>query len=704
MTPETDFSSVLISTLTKQLIPVNNNKILNMLILICNKEIKNVLGYFIETPFGYTYTEIFSFMKGLFREILRYIFRKKNEERLMINNVEKPIEKDYSLMTKISLDNITMNELFRYIIKNASYDVDYNNRTMSCLSLSQVEITEIYRNIIISYEGCKIKLNNLEFKYIKENNEVMLQSVSGLNNNISFIDLLTDEYSVPIRKYFDKFDQNILNDLQLHPITNEKLTYYVNNNSEFRKSQIYLIFLEIVDLFNLSKKNLGRSFHEFAIVHFLLASANGKYLYSISGTEYVIVMNNKKFYINKEKSAKISNSAYLSKPLYTNVYDICNYSIIREMFSEKYLQIDTKTTETLSFRIEFSEKEISETEYSERELSIVLEQFIKSLAIVSSKSKVKIYSIGYEETITRTDTTNPLYTEFQQKLNLLKEQEKKEFLSNEEVPASTILIEKKNKSIKQVFCNETSRNIETLYLNKKSKIKLTKSLNMFRNNKKRMIELGLPNKLGIMLHGMPGTGKSTVVLSCATYLSKDIYYVQLNTISSNQELLDIFNYVMKNCVNGGIIVFEDIDCASPIVLKRDYRTEDISSENSAEETASDSAIESVYSTDNNNKLTLDFLLNLLQGSLQQDNTCFIMTTNHLDKLDPALIRAGRIDCLIEMSYCDRDMFNDIYKNFIGRNIPNKSFKKNITPAEFIFHVKDYDETNDDDEILDKFIC
>lgn len=83
----------------------------------------------------------------------------------------------------------------------------------------------------------------------------------------------------------------------------------------------------------------------------------------------------------------------------------------------------------------------------------------------------------------------------------------------------------------------------------------------------------------------------------------------------------------------------------------------------------------------------------LIGTLTQDGTTFIVTTNHLNKLDPAFYRDGRFDVKIEMKKCDRYQIQKIYEKFIKRklkdDILNKIPEDVYTPANIIFHLKDY---------------
>ena len=94
--------------------------------------------------------------------------------------------------------------------------------------------------------------------------------------------------------------------------------------------------------------------------------------------------------------------------------------------------------------------------------------------------------------------------------------------------------------------------------------------------------------------------------------------------------------------------------------------------------------------DENNKnpeeITLSFLLNLLDGVLETPGRIVIMTSNHPERLDPALVRPGRIDINLRVGYCSRDMVIDMFRffyddNTIEINETEWEYNKEITPAE-----------------------
>ena len=231
--------------------------------------------------------------------------------------------------------------------------------------------------------------------------------------------------------------------------------------------------------------------------------------------------------------------------------------------------------------------------------------------------------------------------------------------------------------------NEKYKSIDTLYLRENDYKKLVNVLSRFKNCGHLYEKYGLPNKLGILLHGHPGTGKSTTIQVIGSYLQKNVYCVDLSSVQSNEELQMIFDEI-NNALGGGIIVFEDIDAMTSIVHNR--------KNNNVSEGA---------------KLTLDYFLNLLQGSLTRDGTIFIATTNHIEKLDPAFYRIGRFDVNIEMKKCDSYQIATIFEKFVGRHIDKETLNKieseKFTPAEIIFHLVNFiDSDEPDDEIMKNF--
>lgn len=245
--------------------------------------------------------------------------------------------------------------------------------------------------------------------------------------------------------------------------------------------------------------------------------------------------------------------------------------------------------------------------------------------------------------------------------------------------------------------NSSYKTFDTLYLRKVDETRLISILDNFNTRSELLQSIGIPNKLCILLEGPTGTGKSSTILTIASYLKKDIYYLSFGeTIKTNEDLQMIFDHVIKNC-NGGILVAEDIDCVGTLVHKRNYNID-----------TDYNLVKFVDKNDTNSKLSLSYLLNLLQGTITPDNLIFIATTNCIDNIDPAFYRHGRFDIRLNMKLCDRYQINKIYNKLLNKDIEpsvlNKIVENKYTTAQVIFTIKDYLTDNfTDEEILKHFM-
>jgi broad-specificity NMP kinase len=279
------------------------------------------------------------------------------------------------------------------------------------------------------------------------------------------------------------------------------------------------------------------------------------------------------------------------------------------------------------------------------------------------------------------------------------------------VPPQTI----KKKNIKYVVSSNKEgtvlKRLDTLYLRKTDSIRLHTILKNFSEHTNIYEDLCISKKLGIMLYGVPGTGKSSAIMAIATHLNYDIYYVSLNGVNKNSQLKLIFDFVAKNCSKRGLMVFEDIDAQTNVVHKRTIVVQKECKEGYDTQIISESLDESdlsVHSMDSkkNDDLDLSFFLNMLDGTLSQQDMVYVMTTNHLERLDPALYRKGRIHAMIHLKKCDQYqiscIFEKIFKKQIDSEVLAKIPEDVYTPAEVIQHFLENIHNIDmsDQEIID----
>ena len=149
----------------------------------------------------------------------------------------------------------------------------------------------------------------------------------------------------------------------------------------------------------------------------------------------------------------------------------------------------------------------------------------------------------------------------------------------------------------------------------------------FKDSETEYKKLGIPYRRGYLLHGPPGTGKSSLVYGVAGQLKASICVLTLSDRDmSDDELMNRLSAAPRD----SIILLEDIDVALPSEKRK---TElDVQKRRKEQE-----GHYSSYS----GSITMSGVLNSIDGVATADSQILIMTTNHKENLDPALIRPGR---------------------------------------------------------------
>ncbi|XP_022132459.1 AAA-ATPase At3g50940-like [Momordica charantia] len=198
---------------------------------------------------------------------------------------------------------------------------------------------------------------------------------------------------------------------------------------------------------------------------------------------------------------------------------------------------------------------------------------------------------------------------------------------------------------------------------------ILRDLERFVKRKEFYRKVGKAWKRGYLLYGPPGTGKSSLIAAMANYLKFDVYDLELTELDCNSDLRKL----LMGIANRSILVVEDIDCS--------IQFQDRASEAKEEESSSSSRRRAV---------TLSGMLNFIDGlwSSCGDERIIIFTTNHKEKLDPALLRPGRMDVHVHMSYCSPCGFRVLASNYLGienhklfPEIEESILTTKVTPAE-----------------------
>ncbi|KAL0712715.1 hypothetical protein Bca4012_019693 [Brassica carinata] len=223
-----------------------------------------------------------------------------------------------------------------------------------------------------------------------------------------------------------------------------------------------------------------------------------------------------------------------------------------------------------------------------------------------------------------------------------------------------------------IFQHHTT--FETLAMEPEIKNTLMRDLDAFSNGKDFFKTVAW--KRGYLLYGPPGTGKSSLVAAIANHMNYNIYDLQLQSVQDDAMLRQI----LTTTENRSILLIEDLDCSgADASCRKENKDEGEDGENQAKNNTK------------NPQVTLSGLLNFVDGlwSSCVEERIIVFTTNHREKLDPALLRPGRMDVHILMDYCKPNVFKKLaalYLDYIEEHdlfepIEKMFLEVKATPAE-----------------------
>ncbi|KAL9129232.1 MAG: hypothetical protein Q9217_002273 [Psora testacea] len=185
---------------------------------------------------------------------------------------------------------------------------------------------------------------------------------------------------------------------------------------------------------------------------------------------------------------------------------------------------------------------------------------------------------------------------------------------------------------------------------------------------------GIPYRRGYLLHGPPGTGKSSLAWAIAGVFGLDIYCISLvDPNLTEEELGMLFTTLPRRCV----VLLEDIDSAGLSKRQESKGNDKQQAETEAAKIGAEitKAFESVQKrNDKKDKqgISLSGLLNAIDGVASHEGRVLILTTNFPEKLDEALIRPGRIDMKVEFTNATRTQTRELFTRMYSPDTPTKA--------------------------------
>lgn len=225
----------------------------------------------------------------------------------------------------------------------------------------------------------------------------------------------------------------------------------------------------------------------------------------------------------------------------------------------------------------------------------------------------------------------------------------------------------------------TNRTFDTVFFEQKEEF--IKNFNFFLNNKDWYNKKGIPYHFGLLLHGQPGCGKTSIIKSILNYTRRNAVVIPLNRVKTCGELENIFFQSTINNKNiptdNRVYIFEDVDCLCDIIKERDSEDEEMIVNIKKEEhkmlnqfelfsKIADDTLKQSNKIDD--ELNLSCLLNIFDGILEMPGRIIVLTTNYPDKIDKALLRPGRIDMNIEMKKASKTIVYEILASFYDIDI------------------------------------
>ncbi|KIW08454.1 uncharacterized protein PV09_01357 [Verruconis gallopava] len=180
------------------------------------------------------------------------------------------------------------------------------------------------------------------------------------------------------------------------------------------------------------------------------------------------------------------------------------------------------------------------------------------------------------------------------------------------------------------------RPLDSVVLEEGVKERIVEDIQNFLSARTWYLDRGIPYRRGYLLYGPPGTGKSSFIQALAGALD---FNIAILNVSERGLTDDRLNHLLTKVPQRTIVLLEDADAA--FVNRRSIDTDGYSGPT----------------------VTFSGLLNALDGVASAEERVIFLTTNHIERLDEALVRPGRIDMTVRLGYATLHQIEKLWDRF-----------------------------------------
>lgn len=177
------------------------------------------------------------------------------------------------------------------------------------------------------------------------------------------------------------------------------------------------------------------------------------------------------------------------------------------------------------------------------------------------------------------------------------------------------------------------RDLDSVHLEPTIREAIVSDIAEWRSNRHWYTNMGIPYRRGYMFYGPPGCGKSSLAKALASHFEMKLYVLSLSSKKMDDSVL---SSLMTTTQDDSIILLEDIDS---VFVEREKGEDNLSS------------------------VTFSGLLNAVDGVSAREANILITTTNHIERLDPALLRPGRMDLRLKLDFAIHSQIVEMFLKF-----------------------------------------